>query len=394
MHQVLEGEYSRRLSKWLGGSCPSEIDISQAVKGVISHKLRSVILPHDFKRKFRPIEEFHKWKASEKQALFLHAGLPILKHCLPVEHFYHHSLLVSAIRMLCGDEITDHDIDIADAMLVTYTRLLPTLFNETECTYNTHALTHLPQQVRGHGPLVRHSTFVFEAMLAHLKRMFHGSRGIPDQICRRVGAAQHANQWIRRDVQGNKTAMEFTTRLTVASKSSQYLSLDDGVCFLPPFKQEIPHIGVPIEGFFPDTGELTTCQRMVKGGQVYHGLNYVYKKNSGSYLVQFQSQLEQPGFGKIQYFIKHRHMGYAVVNILRNTGRNIYQTGIAPAKDPVLREFLLAGVLGSHFIGVKETQNFKVIPCIQITSRVVFVRSDDAGVDGYVSSVLKSYQHD
>ena len=32
--------------------------------------------------------------------------------------FYHHSLLVSAIRMLCGDEITDHGIDIADAMLV------------------------------------------------------------------------------------------------------------------------------------------------------------------------------------------------------------------------------------------------------------------------------------
>ena len=64
-----------------------------------------------------------------------------------------------------------------------------------------------------------------------------------------------------------------------------------------------------------------------------------------------------------------------------------------PAKDPVLREFLLAGVLGSHFIGVKETQNFKVIPCNQITSRVVFVRSDDAGVDGYVSSVLKSYHY-
>ena len=95
---------------------------------------------------------------------------------------------------------------------------------------------------------------------------------------------------------------------------------------------------------------------MVKDGQVYHGLNYVYKKNPGSYLVQFQSQLEQHGFGKIQYFIKHRHMGYAVVNILSNTGRNICQTGTAPAKDPVLREFLLAGVLGSHFIGVKETE--------------------------------------
>ena len=79
------------------------------------------------------------------------------------------------------------------------------------------------------------------------------------------------------------------------------------------------------------------------------------EKNSGSYLVQFQSLLDQPGFGKI-------HVGYAVVNIFRNTRRNICQTGISPAKDPVLKEILLAGVLGSHFIRVKETQNFKVIP--------------------------------
>ena len=152
---------------------------------------------HDFKRKLRPVEEFHKCKATEKQVLFFHAGLPILKPYLPAEHFYHHSLLVSAIRMLCKDEIRDHDIDIADAMLATYTRLLPTLFSETECTYNSHALTHLPEQVRAHGPLIPHSTFVFEAMLAYLKRLFHGSRGILDQICRKLETTQHASQEVR-----------------------------------------------------------------------------------------------------------------------------------------------------------------------------------------------------
>ena len=44
---------------------------------------------------------------------------------------------------------------------------------------------------------------------------------------------------------------------------------------------------------------------------------------------------------------------------------------------------------------MSNTFNFKVIQCDHITvSRVVFVQSDDAGVDSYVSSVLKSYQHD
>ena len=60
---------------------------------------------------------------------------------------------------------------------------------------------------------------------------------------------------------------------------------------------------------------------------------------------------------------------------------------------------MLSGVLGSHFIDVKETLNFKAIIVIMyviliIISRVVFVKSDETGVDGYVSSVLKSCQHD
>lgn len=81
---------------------------------------------------------------------------------------------MTAIRILCEDEVTDHDIDTADAMLTSSTRLLPTLFYDSECTYNSHSLTHFPEQVRNHGPLIFHSTFAFESMLAYLKRLFHG----------------------------------------------------------------------------------------------------------------------------------------------------------------------------------------------------------------------------
>jgi len=63
--------------------CPSGLeDLAQvklwADKAHISHKLPKITLPHDFKRKFRPVEEFHKWKASEKQALFLQPVKPYL----------------------------------------------------------------------------------------------------------------------------------------------------------------------------------------------------------------------------------------------------------------------------------------------------------------------------
>lgn len=395
MHQVLEGEYTRRLSKWLGGSCPSAISLSKATQGDISNRLSKIKLPHDFKRKFRPLEEFNKWKASEKQALFLHAGLPILKSHLPTEHFFHNSLLVTAIRLLCGNEISEHDIDVADAMLMTYTRLLPTLFGETECTYNSHSLTHFPQQVRNHGPLILHSTFVFEAMLAHLKRMFHGSRGIPDQICRKLGLSQHANRQVQKDVQGNNIATGFVESLTTTTTSSKKLRLKDDVSFLPPFTKEIPHIAFAIEGFPLDWQDITISQRMLKDGEVYHGLNYVYKRNSASHFVQFNdTACEKPEFGVIHYFFKLQNVGYAVVNVLKNTEINVCQVGVGTAKDPVLKEFLSSGFLGSHFIGVLKTLNFKVVKCNHIISRVILVQSEDAGVDGYVSSVLKCYQHD
>lgn len=82
MNQVLEGEYTRRQSKWLGGSCPSEIAFSKTDQGNISHKPHSVMLPHDFKKKFRPFEEFRRWKAGEKELVFLPVGLPALKDVL------------------------------------------------------------------------------------------------------------------------------------------------------------------------------------------------------------------------------------------------------------------------------------------------------------------------
>jgi hypothetical protein len=77
MHQVLEGEFTRRMSKWIINLKPSVVSLTQSLK--------AIGLPHDFNRKFRSLEEFKRWKASEKQTFFLHASLPLLKGILPPE---------------------------------------------------------------------------------------------------------------------------------------------------------------------------------------------------------------------------------------------------------------------------------------------------------------------
>ena len=285
MHQVLEGEYTRRLSKWLTGACPSQISLACS-KANITKGLLRVVLPHDFKRKFRSLNEFHKWKATEKLALSLHAGLPLLKQMLPPEYYFHHALLVTGVRMLCEDKITDIQVSVAEAMLASYTRLLPNLFGECEATFTSHALTHLAEQVRGHEPLIVHYAFVFEAMLAHLKRHFHGTRGIADQICRKLAISQHAHQHVRGNL-GNNQAAEFVERV-LRTQTSNVVQLRDDIKFFAPLQHQIPHIPFPIEGFPANITDLRLVQRMLRNNEVYHSLSYACRRNSASFLLQFE----------------------------------------------------------------------------------------------------------
>ena len=87
-------------------------------------------------------------------------------------------------------------------------------------------------------------------------------------------------------------------------------------------------------------------------------------------------------------------MGYAVVNVLRNAQVNMCENGLAAPTDHVVKQLLKARILGCHFIGMQRTRTYKVIRCDQITARAIFIKSADAHVDGYVSTVLKSYEHD
>ena len=64
--------------KWLSGSCPSGFNLKPHVQSLSEH-LQTIGLPYDLKRKFRSLDEFKRWKASEKQTFFLHASLPVLK---------------------------------------------------------------------------------------------------------------------------------------------------------------------------------------------------------------------------------------------------------------------------------------------------------------------------
>lgn len=127
-------------------------------------------------------------------------------------------------------------------------------------------------------------------------------------------------------------------------------------------------------------------------GEVYHSSLYTRQKSSASHLVMFNDGDHQD-FGKVEYFVKSGNAGYAVINIYRNLQFNVCERGLPESNDPVVKEIFSSGYLGRHFTAAQETILYKLIKCSDIVSRIVLITTDEAGIFGYVSTVLKSYQH-
>ena len=223
--------------------------------------------------------------------------------------------------------------------------------------------------------------------------MFHGTRGIPDQIIKKLALAQHAKGHIVKNVQKNNAVKEFTESLLDLSDPKNVINVNNGIKFVPPLRQKIPEVQHSVENFPANVEGMAVAQRMIKDGQVYHSSIYSRKKKSASYLVQF-SEEGSVYLSKVDFYLKNGDDEFAVINMFQNLQLNVTEINIPQPEDPVLKEFWSARCLGSHFTAVQRTQECKYVECTKIQHRIVFVESEEPDVDGYVSTVLKSYQHD
>ena len=99
-----------------------------------------------------------------------------------VDHYYHFALLTTALSKLHSVLIC---VEKSQVLLDNFVRLLPNLYGQQECTFNSHSLLHFPFQVLDHGSLSFISAFVFEAFIAHLKNLYSGTRGSSKTNCRK-----------------------------------------------------------------------------------------------------------------------------------------------------------------------------------------------------------------
>ena len=391
MHLVLAGEFLRRVNIWINPQ--SDNGFLSDVKEEVDEAMLAVKFPHDFNRKLRPLSELKRWKDREHQNLLLHASLSIVKPHFPPQYFYHFALFVTAIRLLTADTITNRDIDLAKLLIRSYQRLMLSLYGETEETYTCHALIHLPDQVRKHGPLILHSSFVFEAMISHLKRQFHGTRGIIAQIIRNLLFAQNSGSLIKRETMEPEEVKSFMEDRITTKKDKNRHHVEGHCYFMLPFTSnpELPE--TVIQQLDLQGQEVHLANRMVIDSQMYHSLAYSRKGGSCSFIVQFSHGSEQQ-YGKVKYYLLARDTGFVVLCKYEKLG-NICSFGLdEEPDDEMVKAFNENGILGTHFQAVKETRTVQCVSWRNIVCRCVFVQSEEDGISGYVCPVLKHYQHD
>ncbi len=179
MHCVLEGVVKRFMDKWVN-STHTPYYLNKKLIDRIDASFTVQHPPHDFTRAIQQHRNF--WKASEYRSWLLFYSLPLLLTFLPPLYIHHFALLVCSMHMLLQPKLTSSQIDAAEVILRDFVALLPELYNEKDCTLNSHLLLHLGEHTRQWGPLWTFSAFGFEHKNGFLMGHIHSTHKIADQL--------------------------------------------------------------------------------------------------------------------------------------------------------------------------------------------------------------------
>lgn len=282
-------------------SVPGPWSISQ-FKFDIDDFMKSVAPSSDIFRLPRPLTDFKHWKASEFRAWLLYYSVVCLKGKLPNEYFKHWCLLVNAIFLLLKEEISEEDLNNAEAMLVQFVKDVGRLYRLRDYTYNVHQLLHLTKYVKWWGPLWSTSAFQFENYNGTLAKLIHGSKNPGKELMKNVRLALGV-EILRNKVLDRKIPETESTKDVALLNQSEVSIISE----------------VDLEAIRTFCGHVSVSElylRVRRGKITFTSKLYTRQKKRSNYTVQFKSRVCH-GYGDIKYFIVSNNNVLAVLGKLR-----------------------------------------------------------------------------
>ena len=135
------------------------------------------------------------------------------------------SFLFLANTWVLSSSISSQDLEIADNLLVCFYQHMTDLYGDNSCLINVHNLIHLVPLVKQWGPLWVYSCFGFENMNCHIKKMFHGTCQILDQLVFSVKAQQSLSFKSKLLDSENHVTMEFVGSILPNIRYSHQMGL-------------------------------------------------------------------------------------------------------------------------------------------------------------------------
>lgn len=308
----------------------------------INHFLCHDIHPPDYVTRLpRSVEFFSYFKANELRSLLLYYSLIIVSRFMSSKFVQHWLLLVQAVYLLLQDEISEEDLEAADAMLRIFLRGVGPLYGDEQYTYNVHQLTHLVLYVRRWGPLWATSAFPFESFNGLLGNMIHGSKNEGKELLKQIFLAQGV-QMLRNVVHKRRYTSQFTGIAARGKPLSRCLSPAEALCL-----KDI------------DLRKFKLFGRVSIGRELFSSQEYDKQKKRNNSWVEF-SHADRKHYGRILFFLQSEDQTLALVSVLRVAHANFFFHRASQTRV-------------KHIIPVEPTEELKVCDVYDLQKKLIQV---------------------
>lgn len=184
MHCVCKGVVYKLLEELRSGESQRLSSRSLHEMSAFLYSLRAD-LPLEFNRRPRSIFHIGKWKATELRLFLLYLSPIVLPNFCSEEYTRCFIYFCVVMRNYCSP-ISESYLVYAQELMECLIGLFKNVFGEKFLVYNTHALSHLSDDVKKFGSVDLFSCFLYENFLRFVKRAVRGTRLPLQQLVKRV----------------------------------------------------------------------------------------------------------------------------------------------------------------------------------------------------------------
>lgn len=171
MHNVCLGIVRKLLNTWIGGGS-LKVRLQHQKVQVISQPLLDLrkMIPVEFNRKPRSLEELQYWKATELRTFLIYVGPIVLKDVVNIAVYENFLAFHFAISVLLSDRhIKNLGVALVRNIINVFIDHVKVLYGLKFMVYNVHLLSYICDDVDMFGVLDNFSAFPFENYLGQLK---------------------------------------------------------------------------------------------------------------------------------------------------------------------------------------------------------------------------------